>query len=96
MTCPAVVRLTVPAAPAVVRVAIPGPPGPSGGGASQSVRIDSTSTSNTIYVGKAPAATAESSTGWAITRTIFSAAGVLMTTRTASGAWTSRASLTYS
>jgi hypothetical protein len=30
MTCPAVVRLTVPAAPAVVRVVIPGPPGSAG------------------------------------------------------------------
>jgi len=98
MTCPAVVRLTVPAAPAVVRVAIPGPPGSSGtgtGGASQSVRIDSSDT-NTIYVGKAAAGTAESSTGLVITRTTFSTAGVLLTTKTASGAWTARASLTYS
>jgi hypothetical protein len=28
MTCPAVVKVTVPSGPAVVRVAIPGPPGP--------------------------------------------------------------------
>jgi hypothetical protein len=29
MTCPAVVKVTVPSGPAVVRVAIPGPPGPA-------------------------------------------------------------------
>jgi hypothetical protein len=58
------------------------------------VRIDAASIS-TAYVGRAPVGTAESSSGWVIKRRTFSAAGVLLTTRTASGAWTSRASLTY-
>jgi len=71
-----------------------GPPGTGGGGASQSVRIDS-STANTIYVGKAPAGASESFSVWAVTRLTFTAAGVLLTTRTDSGAWTARASLPY-
>ena len=59
------------------------------------VRIDAASVS-TAYVGRASVGTAESSTGWVIKRRTFTAAGVLLTTATASGAWTNRASLTYS
>lgn len=33
MSCPDVVRVTVPSGPSVVRVAIPGPPGPTGASA---------------------------------------------------------------
>jgi hypothetical protein len=58
-------------------------------------RIDA-SASTTIYVGRAAAGTAESATGWTVIRTTYSALGVLQTTATASGAWTARASLTYS
>lgn len=59
------------------------------------VRCDASAVT-TIYVGRAAAGTAESATGWTITRTTYSALGVLQTTRTATGAWTNRASLTYS
>jgi hypothetical protein len=64
-------------------------------GAVYEVRIDGAATS-TVYTGRAPVGTAESASGWTIKRRTFSAAGVLLTTRTASGAWTARASLTYS
>jgi hypothetical protein len=57
------------------------------------VRIDVAG--NTIYTGHAPVGTAESSPGWMIKRRIFSAAGTLLATATASGAWSARASLTY-
>jgi hypothetical protein len=57
------------------------------------VRIDASTA--TVYTGRAPVGTSESSSGWVIKRRTFTAAGVLLTTRTASGAWTSRASLTY-
>ena len=63
-------------------------------GAVYEVRIDGAATS-TVYTGRAPVGTAESASGWTIKRRTFSAAGVLLTTRTASGAWTARASLTY-
>jgi hypothetical protein len=63
-------------------------------GAIYEVRIDGAATS-TVYVGRAPVGTSESSSGWVIKRRTFSAAGVLLTTRTASGAWVNRASLTY-
>jgi hypothetical protein len=70
---------------------------PSGGSAAGLVRIDSTSTANTLYVGKAPAGTAESATGWTITRTTYSALGVRLTgPLTATGIYANRASLTYS
>jgi hypothetical protein len=39
MTCPAVVRITVPSGPAVARVATPGPPGPPGPGGSGAAYI---------------------------------------------------------
>jgi hypothetical protein len=71
--------------------------GGSGGAASKSVRIDSTSAANTIYVGKAATGTAESAAGWTITREVFTTTGVrLPPTKAASGAWTNRTSLTYS
>jgi hypothetical protein len=59
------------------------------------VRSDTTSTANTIYVGKAPDGTSESATGWTIKRTTFTALGVKLTESTATGAWSSRTSLTY-
>jgi hypothetical protein len=68
---------------------------PPPSGAVFEVRIDGAATS-TVYVGRAPVGTAESATGWTIKRRTFSAAGVLLTTRAASGPWTARASLTYS
>lgn len=66
----------------------------TGGGAAYLVRI--AVAGNTFWTGRAPVGTAESSTGWAIKRRTFSAAGVLLSTATASGAWTNYASLTYS
>jgi hypothetical protein len=69
---------------------------PSGGTAAGLVRIDSTSTANTIYTGKAPDGTSESATGWTIKRTTFTALGVKLTESTATGAWSSRTSLAYS
>ena len=49
-----------------------------------------------IYRGTAPTNTSESSAGWTIKRRTFSTAGVLLTTGTATGAWSNRAALTYS
>ena len=70
---------------------------PSGGSAAGLVKLDTTSTANTIYVGKAPAGTNESATGWTIKRTTFTALGVTLTgPLTATGAWSSRTSLPYS
>jgi hypothetical protein len=70
---------------------------PSGGSAAGLVRIDTTSTANTIYVGKAPAGTDESATGWTIRRTTFTPLGDYLTgPLTATGSWTNRTSLTYS
>jgi len=67
-----------------------------GGGASSAVRIDSTSTANTIYVGKAAAGSAESSAVWAITRIQLSAAGVQTGSSSLSSVtWTGRTSHTY-
>jgi hypothetical protein len=51
---------------------------------------------STVYTGRAPVGTAESAVGWTIKRRTFNAAGVLQATAIASGAWTNRASLTYS
>jgi hypothetical protein len=69
---------------------------PGGGGASSAVRIDSTSTANTIYVGKAPAGSSESSAVWVITRTQFSAAGVQTGSSTITAVtWTGRTTHTY-
>jgi hypothetical protein len=58
------------------------------------VRIVASTT--TVHTGRAPVGTSESSSGWVIKRRTFTAAGVLLTTRTASGAWVNWASLTYS
>lgn len=68
---------------------------PAGGSASLVRRIDASAVT-TIYNGRAPAGTAENATGWTIIRTTYSALGALQTTTTATGAWTDRASLTYS
>ena len=59
------------------------------------IRIDA-SMVHTIYTGRAAVGTAESSTGWTIKRRTFSTVGVLLTTTTVTGAWSNRASLTYS
>jgi hypothetical protein len=68
-----------------------------GGPAAGLVRIDTASTANTIYVGKAPAGTDESATGWTILRTTFTVLGVKLTgPLTATGAYANRTSLTYS
>lgn len=105
MTCPAVVRLTVPqgpsvigvtvpSSPAVVRIGIPGPPGNQGPAAPEyAVRINATA--GLIYTGRAPSGSTESSADWTIKRRTFSVAGVLQTTGTATGAWSNRTSLTY-
>ena len=72
--------------------------GGGGGGTSAPAlirRIDASATT-TIYNGRAPAGTAENATGWTVIRNTFSALGALQTTATGSGAWTNRASLTYS
>jgi hypothetical protein len=69
---------------------------PVSGGGGGAVRIDSTSTTNTIYVGKAPAGSAESAAVWDITRTQFSAAGVQTGSGTVSAVtWTGRTSHSY-
>jgi len=47
------------------------------------------------YYGSAVAGTAESSTGWTIHRTTTDADGVVTASVTASGAWSNRASLSY-
>ena len=47
------------------------------------------------YYGTAPTGTAESSTGWTITRMTTDADGVVTASGTASGAWSNRASLSY-
>jgi len=70
--------------------------GEGGTGASALARRIDASAITTIYVGRAAAGTAENATGWTVIRTTYSALGVLQTTATASGAWTARASLTYS
>ena len=47
------------------------------------------------YYGSAVAGTAESATGWTIHRTTTDADGVVTASVTASGAWSNRASLSY-
>jgi len=104
VTCPAVVRLTVPSGPSVarltvpsgprvVRVATPGPPGSSA--PVYAIRTDA-ATPGTVYVGRASAGSSESATVWTIKRRTFSAAGVLLATGTATGAWSNRINLAYS
>jgi hypothetical protein len=69
----------------------------TGTGAPALVRRIDASAITTIYHGRAPAGTAENATGWTVTRTTFSALGALLPPPvTGSGAWASRASLTYS
>lgn len=65
------------------------------GVSSQAVLVDS-SAGTTVYVGKATAGTAASSSGWTIKRTTFSSLGALQTTTTATGIWNNRTSLSYS
>jgi len=84
-----------------VDVVIPEGGGGGGGGTGPGApalvrRIDASATT-TIYNGRAPAGTAEGATGWVVTRATFSALGALIPPiRAASGAWSARASLTYS
>ena len=47
------------------------------------------------YYGTAVAGTAESATGWTIHRTTTDADGLVTATATATGAWSNRASLSY-
>lgn len=61
----------------------------------KAVRVDSSATT-TVYVGKAAAGTANSSSGWTITRYTFSTIGVLQLTTTATGIWNNRTTLIYS
>jgi hypothetical protein len=70
--------------------------GGGGGATAYAVRIDSTSTANTIYVGKAASGSSESSAVWAITRTQLSAAGVQTASSSRSAVtWTGRTSHSY-
>jgi hypothetical protein len=70
-------------------------PGGSGG-TSSAVRIDSTSTANTIYIGKAPAGSAESAAVWEIIRIVFSVAGVQTSSSSLSAVtWSGRLTHTY-
>jgi hypothetical protein len=48
------------------------------------------------YYGTAPTGTAESSTGWTITRITTDANGSVTATQSATGAWSNRTSLSYS
>jgi hypothetical protein len=48
------------------------------------------------YLGFATSGTAESATSWTITRTTISASGEITAEQSAVGAWSSRASLSYS
>jgi hypothetical protein len=59
------------------------------------VRIDATSTPNTIYVGKAPAGTPENATGWTVKRFTFAPLGIALTKANAFGIYANRASLGY-
>ena len=68
---------------------------PGNGAAAGLVKIDTTSTANTIYVGKAPDGTSESATGWTVRRTTFTSLGVKLTEAIATGIWANRTSLTY-
>ena len=53
-------------------------------------------TAGVIYVGTAPAGTAQTAASWTITRSTFSAAGIRTSRGTASGvSWTDRTSHTY-
>lgn len=86
----------------VVEVTQPGPPGPAGDpgepgdpAPTYATLIDSTSPT-TIYVGKAPEGAAVGDATWTIRRSTFSAAGVLLTTGTATNVnWTNRTSHVY-
>lgn len=92
MTCPAVVKVTVPSGPAVVRVATPGPPGPLRIG---QVRVDA-DTAGIVYVGSAPFGADESDEAWAITKSTFSSAGVRISKGQAVAvAWTNRETAIY-
>jgi hypothetical protein len=66
------------------------------GGGGGAVRIDSTSTANTIYVGKAPAGSSQSAAVWTITRTQFNSAGIQTSSSTITNVtWAGRTSHIY-
>jgi hypothetical protein len=93
MTCPAVVRITVPSGPAVARVATPGPPGPLG--LPQQRRHDWVAPYS--YCGVAAAGVAESAAGWKVTRLTISTTGVVSATGLANPVtWTGRLGHSYS
>jgi hypothetical protein len=71
----------------------PGDAGPAGPAGIASARRHAFATPHS-YTATAPAGTADSASGWTVTRITVAAAGTT-TTGTASGAWTDRASLTY-
>ena len=75
-----------------VQFALSGPPGASA--PVYAIRIDA-ATPGTVYVGRASVGSSEAATVWTIRRRTFSAAGVLLTTGTATGAWSNRTNLTY-
>lgn len=63
---------------------------------SKTVKIDSTSVANVIYVGKADSGTADNANSWRITRTVCDAAGAQTSSSSlTSVAWSNRTSLTY-
>jgi hypothetical protein len=79
----------------VALIGAPGAPGPPGSSAPvYAIRTDA-ATPGTVYVGRASVGSSEAATVWTIRRRTFSAAGVLLTTGTATGAWSNRINLTY-
>lgn len=93
---PAVVEVLAQAVPVAIEVGVPGPQGPVGPVRQpDEVRID-TATAGVIYSGKAINGAAESSLTWTIIRTTYSAAGLRLTRKVATGVtWTGRAGHTY-
>lgn len=59
------------------------------------ITVRAEGSANTWYWGSAPAGTAESSTGWTISRTIFSTGGNVTSTASAIGAWSNKQNLAY-
>ena len=66
----------------------------SGGGSSDYI-VQSSFASPYSYIGRAPAGTITTASGWTITRLTTNADGAVTATATASGAWSSRTSLSY-
>jgi len=72
----------------------------AGGGSSGSSEVRSANTTSggdlLIYIGTAPAGTAESAAGWTVTRQTINTATLANVAETATGSWDNRASLPYS